>query len=275
MENREEIIELLVNEMGMTVEEAEKEYEASYGGNSTGSPKIPFPLAKVNNTAGIAPMGALVFDAERDEDNEVIGYKEVHNFEDIDFIILTKHAMYNCYDAMSSKVVAKTCLADVYQAAGKYVDVISGNSLEKTKDARGKSITVVSGTDLEMKYQVLALVGFKPKGSNESLTFVNMYLKGAILFGLNKLSDAVSSDNVLMNIVTKTNKMGSVKYTAIDLDNSEAIELPKEVFTANLKGILTANKTHREYVEALNAFYINGSDHDVTGTAKEATELPS
>jgi len=274
MENREEIIETLVNEMGMTLEEAEKEYEALYGDSAGGTPKLPFPLAKINNTAGVAPMGALVFDAERDEDNEIIGYKEVHKLEDIDFVILSKHAMYNCYDAMSSKVVAKTCLADVYQAASKYIDVISGKPLEKTKDARGKDITVVSGTDLEMKYQVLALVGFKPKGSDEPLTFVNMYLKGAILFGLNKLSDSVNSDRVLMNIVTKTDKMGSVKYTAIDLDKSEAFELPKEVFTANLKGILTANKAHREYVEALNTFYINGSDHDITGTSKEESELP-
>jgi len=274
MENKEQIIEMLVNDMGMTIDEAEIEYESQFGAKTSGSPKIPFPLAKVNNTAGIAPMGALVFDAERDEDKEVIGFKEVHKLEEIDFIIFSKNSMYNCYDAMTSKVVAKTCLADVYQAAGKYVDVISGQPLEKTTDARGKSITIVKGTDLEMKYQLLVLVGFKPKGSDEPLTFVNMYLKGALLFGINKLSDTVNSDKILMNIVTETAKMGSVKYTEINLDKSEAIELPKEVFSNNLKGILTANKVHREYVEALNAFYIIGSDFDLEESST-SEELPA
>jgi len=259
MENKTEIIEMLINELGLSLEEAEKEYEVQFGAGNSGAPKLPLPLAKVNNTAGIAPLGALVFDAIRDDENEVTGFNEVHELQDIDFVILNKAAMYNCYDAMTSKVVAKTLLGDVYQPAASYTDVVSGKPLDKITDARGKSITVVKGTDMEMKYQVLALVGFKPKGSDEPLTYVNMYLKGAILFGLNKLSDSVNSDRVLMNIATETAKMGNVKYTAVDLNNSEATELPKEVFSKNLKAILGKNKEFNDYVKALNAFYSKGA----------------
>lgn len=259
MENKTEIIEMLINELGLTLEEAEKEYEVQFGSGNSGAPKLPLSLAKVNNTAGVAPLGALVFDAIRDDDNEVIGFNEVHALKDIDFVILNKAAMYSCYDAMTSKVVAKTLLGDVYQPAASYVDVVSGKPLDKVTDARGKSITMVKGTDMEMRYQVLTLVGFKPKGSDEPLTYVNMYLKGAILFGLNKLSDTVSSDRVLMNIAVKTTKRGNVKYTDIDLNNSEAIELPKKVFSSNLKGILSKNKEFNDYVKALNAFYSKGA----------------
>jgi len=286
---KEEIIAMFV-ETGMTLDEAEKEYEAQYGDTSdAGAPKLPFPLAKVNSSQFLVskgvPLGTIVWDAIRDESKRVIGYNEIHAFEDLDFVIVAKNTAYSHWSQPEKKVLAKTLLASPYQAATKYQDVNSGRFI-KVKEVAGKSVKYLEKTatlpELTMGYQLFTTVGIRPKGSSDEFTYVNMFLKTVILYGINKVSDTVASDDnnalKVLNLVTKEDYNGDSVFTAIDLNASTAKLLPAEDFKANLKGILTARTAHRKYVEAINKFYIDGSEHlgntEAKETSEDSNELP-
>ena len=282
---KDEIIAAMV-ESGMSIDEAEKEYALQYEAGETGAPKIPFPLAKINSSQYLVskgvPLGALVWDAQRDENKRVIGFKEIHAFEDIDFVIISKNTAYSHWSQEEKKVLAKTLLGSPYQAATKYQDVDSGRWLKVKKDRTGRQIKYLEATkdlpELKMGYQLFVTVGIKPTGSTAPFTYINMFLKTVMLWGINKLSDSVATNDnnalKVLNIVTGEAFNGENPHTIVDLNNSTASLLPVEAFRANLPSILASRTAHREYVEAINAFYIKGSDFLGKKEEKEESSLP-
>ena len=172
--SKNEIIQSLVA-TGMSLDEAALAYEAAFA-PQTGGVKLPFPLIKVNNDATVADMGALVSDAIKDEaTGDVEGYNEIYKFEDSDVLILDRRAMYSCYDSGAGRTTVKTKLLDTYAKAGAYVDSISGVDIVTLKE-----------NNADIKYQQLALIGVRAKGTTDPFKFFNMFAKGDILYNVNK-----------------------------------------------------------------------------------------
>ena len=257
VELREEIIAQLV-ESGMTIEDAEKVYKEQFEVNN-GTVRLPFSLLKFNNVAGIADIGDLVAEPEKTEDGDVISYGVVYKPEDIDFLVINRRAMYSAFDPETNTISVKTKLQDTYAKKHSFVDIISGKTIDQL-------------ADLDPKYQVLATVGIRPKGSDEAFAFYNIYLKGATLYGINQLLDKVKeSPYVLLNIVTKVSKKGAVRFTEIVLDKSEARALTKQELLGNLSALIEANNVFNEYVTELNAEY----DKQLPGASQAGTSQPS
>ena len=239
--SREDIIKSLV-ESGLSIDDAEIAYQAAFAPQTSGV-KLPFPLIKVNNDATVADMGALVSDPIKDADSgDVEGYNEVFKFEDTDVLILDRRAMYSCYDSNTGRTTVKTELKDTYSKASAYTDSISGQDI----------VTLKEGNE-DIKYQQLALVGIRPKGSDDAFTFYNMFAKGAILYNLNQLLDTCTgSQYVILNAVTKTSKKGSVKYTEFKLDESVAMPLPAAEILKNVMPFLDTKTAFTKYVSEYN-----------------------
>jgi hypothetical protein len=260
VELREEIIAQLV-ESGMTIEEAEKVYKEQFEVNN-GTVKLPFSLLKFNNIAGIADIGDLVAEPEKTEDGDVISYGVVYKPADIDFLVVNRKAMYSAFDPETSTISVKTKLQDTYAKKHSFVDIISGKTIDQL-------------TTLDPKYQVLATVGVRPKGTNEPFTFYNIYLKGATLYGVNQLLDKVKeSPYVLLNLVTKVGKKGAVRFTEVVLDESEARALPKPELLTNLSALIEANNTFNKYVTELNAEYDKQLPGATQVAQQSSDELP-
>lgn len=253
--NKKEIIESLVA-TGMTLEEAEAAYVEAFAPQS-GGVRLPFPLIKVNNDATVAPMGALVADPIKNEETgDTEGYAEVYDFAEVDYLLLDRRAMWSKYDGSVGRTTVKTQLLDTFAKASAYTDSISGVDIQTLKE-----------TDEDIKYQQLVLVGIRPKGSGEAFKFYCSYVKGAILYSVNQLLDTASgSQYPVLDVVVKTSKKGSVRYTEFNLDKSVAMSLPSAEVLKNVMPFLEAKTAFNEYVRQYN---------DGLGGTAEATDKES
>jgi len=240
--NKQEIIESLVAS-GMSIEDAEAAYTEAFA-PSTGGVRLPFPLLKVNNDATVAGMGTLVADPIKNEESgDVEGYNEEFKFEDVDYLILDRRAMWSKYDGAVGRTTVKTQLLDTFAKSSAYVDSISG-----------VDITTLKETDDDIKYQQLLLVGVRPKDSDEAFKFYVQYSKGAVLYSQNQMLDTVSgSQYPIIQAITKTSKKGSVKYTEFDLDKSVALSLPSASVLKNVMPFLDAKTAFNNYIKEYNA----------------------
>ena len=262
-EMRLEIIAAMI-EQGMSPEEAEAEFKKNFehGGDNV---TLPYPRIQVNNVAGVAEIGQLVGEPEKDDDGEVIKYNVVYDFKDIDFLVINRKAMYNVYDVPTKQTTVKTKLMDTYTSASNFIDVLSGRSIQSLKD---------EGVDV--KYQHLLTVGVRPKGSTEEFKLYNMYAKGAVLFGINKVTDALRAEvpYQILSVVTKVGKNGAVRFATIDETKSEARALTKDELLGSLKQLLEANKTFEKYVEDINAQYDAQGTKTSDSTGQDTGGLP-
>lgn len=259
---KKEIVAQLI-ESGMTVEQAEATYNEQFAtGNSNTA--LPFPRLQVNNVAGVADMGALVGDATKDDNGDVISYGINYNLEDVDFLVINRKAMYNVYDAETRKTTVKTKLMDTFTGKATFVDVLSGKTIKELID---------DGVDV--KYQLLMTIAIRPKGTKEDFKLYSFYAKGAILYGLNQACDALreSTPYQLLNIKTKIGKKGAVRYTEIDLDNTEVRALTKDELLGNISFLMEANNKFNEYVTAINKQYEESSDVRIEEAAED--KLPA
>lgn len=272
-----DFIKNVMDNMGISLEEAEAMYE-ELGPQNDSAPKLPFPLAKINNDEGVASRGELVWGPLKDEDGFVYSYENIKRFEDLDIVVLHRDSLYSCYDVNQNKTIAKTVYASVFEAATKRVDLMSGNKLERIKNSDGQSVTVVKDTKIEMTYQQLVLIGIRPKGTKEPLTILSIFLKKVPLITFNRLMDKVNSPKMcpVMNLVTGTARRGNVKYAIFEADQCEVRVMDREDYFANLTDIMTAVKTQREYIKGINKYLVNASDHvETPETVDESrTSLP-
>ena len=239
---KEQIIAQLIA-TGMDVEEAEKVYKEQF--EVTTGVSLPFPLLKVNNVRGIAEIGQIVGDPEKDEDGEVIKYNIVYDPKDIDILIINRKSMYNMFDPTTNSVSVKTKLQDPYTKKVNYIDVISG-----------KSVVQLIEEGKDVKPQTLLTIGIRPKGSDEPFTPYNMYIKGTILYGMNQLISSVTTKTpyTIINMEMGIGKQGAVKFAIVDLDNENttARAFEGQEMIDNINFILETNKVINQYVEDLN-----------------------
>ena len=170
-----EIIKSLVAS-GMAVEDAEIAYNEAFAPTVAGV-KLPYALIKVNNDATVAGMGELVSDPIKNEESgDVEGYNETYAFKDVEVLVLDRRAMWSKYDGTTGRTTVKTELLDTFSKASAYTDSFTGVDIASLKEA-----------DDDIKYQQLVLLGIRPRGTDGKFKFFNMYLKGAMLYNINKL----------------------------------------------------------------------------------------
>ena len=250
---------------GLTLEEAESAYLEAFAPKNSGV-KLPYNLIKVNNDATVADMGALVADPIKNEKSgDVEGYNEIYHFEEVEFLMLDRAAMWSKFDGNTGRTTVKTELLPTFSKTSAYIDSFSGVDITTLKEA-----------DEDIKYQHLALVGVRPRGTNEKFKFYNMYIKGAMLYNINQLMDTCSgSQYVVLEAITKTSKKGSVKYTEFDLGKSLALPLPAAEVLGNVMEFLDAKTKYSTYVKAYNEELGIGKDEVATGEEAAASGLPA
>ena len=256
---KEQIVAQLIS-TGMTAEQAEAQYNKLFSTDS-GSVKLPFPLLKFNNVAGVADIGQLVANPVKDDSGDTVSYETVLNTADVEFTIITKKAMWGLQDQATGRSLVKTRLLDTMVGGSNFIDVNSGKSIQQLKDE-----------GLEPKYQVLAVVGVRPKDTTEAFTYYNMFIKGAVLYGLNRLFDTYANESAysIANIAVKIGKQGAVRYTEIDLEASESRPFTTDDTLSNLTDILDVVQKQDAYVEAYN----KQVEESAPQTATPAAGLP-
>jgi len=276
-----EFIKEVMDKMGVSLEEAEKMYE-EMGAKSDSAPRLPFPLAKLNSDEGVASAGELVWGPLKDDEGYVYSYENIKRFEDLDVVILHRTSLYSHYDIGQRKTIAKTTYGSPFLSPQKRRDLVSGARL--VRDEVTRKVTV-EGTNIEMTYQQLVLIGIRPKGTDEPLTMLSIYLKKVPLSTFNKLMDKVGSPKlpVIMNFVTGTQRNGNVKY-AVFLDESTKPKnytgelstskvMDKEDYFKNITDIMDAINTQKAYIDGINDYLIKASEHvEEDTTTSESTE---
>lgn len=230
MENmsREELIAMF------GVEAGEEMYKQQSSANSSGGSREPFPLLKkvVDADLGLGKFGTFVFGTEFEKDRDANGERIISNVgtnvgDSFKFIIVNVSYRFKRWVEGSAGKKGKTEWSNIFTDMNGFKTAVdyNGNPIPDNKPARDalgwKTVKIMGGL-VEV---------------NGTWSPVILEVDGKMYFSINELLDKAPNKGLLgcvCNIVTKTEKQGSTKYTVIDTDKSSyVVEGIHDILKAN------------------------------------------